>query len=333
MNQLEWEKHYREQKIAKTQSRMEYNIRNGYISETAVGHQIIKQKVGYISERLCAMAHSKARGMGNAYNKALLHASVYDNEQDFDKTAFIGLTYVLDAMFHARKSKSYMQNVALKIGERLEQEQQMEMLKRQNPDHWYFLQHHLNTSNLKGKENKALRRLKKEWEERGNDWKPWGTRTKAQLGLKIIKAIVMEMDEYISIKAFKEANRKEHRLVPSDDLHEFIREHTKYMIGRLSCTQPCVEQPLDWERDKDGIITGGFFSLDSSRGTAFIRTKSKAQRHYIQLHDPSAHISACNHLQHTEWELNVDAVEFLKLCLTNEILPDCSYPREEGVSC
>ena len=319
MNQLEWEAHHREQNIEKLLFRIQSSKDRGYISDTAVGNTIINQFLLHIEEELVDLSHRKTRGMGGKYAGVLKDAAVFSDsygvmEEDYRRVAYIGILVTLDNVFHAKKKKNYVSHIASKIGEELESEQQLNYFRKTDKG-----LEHLQHGDSRTKRQR-ITKIKQALADQDRDWEPWSNKVRVQIGLRVLKAITRVMSDYLTVKITKTAGRSETTLVPTEELYDFLSEHNNYLVGKLRSTAPCIELPIDWESN-DGIISGGFHSVECSNTTPFIRSKTKDQRDYILANSPELHISACNALQHTSWSINTDVLQFLKRVSTLNLFP------------
>ena len=330
MNEIEWELHYRQKKIDKTLLRIQGSLSKGYASETAVGQTIINQNLRYISEELEDLSLKKTRGTGGKYAQVFRDAIEVTNSfgilfKDYDRAAYIGLMTILDGVFHQRRTKNHVKTIVARIGERLEQEQQLNIFNRDLANYSFVQLHELSKKNYKDTKRLLIQRVQKKWAEDHNAWEPWGNRIRVQIGMRVLRAVLRVMDDYLELKQIENNNRKEFCVLPKQELNEFMEDHTNFLLNRMTSTQPCIEEPIEWERQEDGTITGGFHSISVYHNIPFIRCKTKAQRDYCNLHNPSNHVLAVNALQRVQWSINKDVLEFIKDSITlgdfPEVLP------------
>lgn len=320
MNQLEWEAHNKQLKIDKLLYSIQGSKDRGYISSTAVGQTVINQFLIHIEEELIDLSMRKTRGMGGKYAQVLRDAAVFSNgygnmKDDYRRVAYIGLLTTLDLLFHQKKKKSYVSHIASKIGEELESEQQLNLFRKTDAglEHLQHTDHH--------SKRKRIQLIKRTLAQQQRDWEPWGTKTRVQIGLRVLKAIVRVMDNYIVYKSLKTGSRSILYLTPTDELYEFLAEHNQYLIGKLRSSVPCIEKPIEWSADDRGNISGGFHSVEYSSVHPFVRTKTKDQREYVCSSTPTAHIKCVNSLQDVTWAINTDVLELLKVCSVDNLFP------------
>ena len=321
LNQIEWEQHHRQLKIDKETYFLTQSKLKGYTSETAVGRTIINQFLIHIEEELIDLSMRKTRGMGGKYAQVLRDAAVFSNEygnmkDDYRRVAYIGLLTTLDLLFHQKKKKNYVNHIASKIGEALEHEQQLNLFRKTDKGLEY-----LHSVDRSMERIKKIKLIKIELAKQERDWEPWGAKTRLQIGLRILKAIVRVLDNYIVYKSLKTGTRSILYLAPTDELYEFLAEHSQYMLGKLRCSVPCIEKPIEWSTDDRGNINGGFHSVEYSSIYPFVRAKTKDQREYIRSSPPTAHIKCVNSLQNTAWSINTDVLELLKICSVDNLFP------------
>jgi len=324
MNQIEWEQHSRNLKIEKERYRLSSQLDRGYISDSATGHQILKQQVEHVADELLDLSRRKTRGVGGKYAQVLREvAQFYKSDgtvyEDYKKIAYIGMCVCIDNLFHKARERSKVSYIASRIGEALEHERKIDYFKLTDPDFIHLQK--LEQAEFKGIRHKRIVALKKSLARADRDWNEWGARVRSQIGIRVLKAILRVMEEYISVKTIRTTGRKEPTLVPTDAFYTYIADHRDYLLGRIKHSVPCIDRPIPWSFES-GDITGGFHSPDLSYHVPFIKGKTKSQRDRVHPPTLNNHIAACNHLQATKWKLNQPVFDLLKLSMKNGMFRD-----------
>lgn len=323
MDQKTWEISTATEKRNLIQTAITSSTQRGYITDTPLGASIVSQQIMYIEEELEILVTKRTRGMGGKYTSVLRQIA----GGNYYTIAYIGLTTTLDSMFSTRKRGDFMSIIAQKIGIRLEQEHLLQQFEEHNEDILFSIRNDLLHSSYKGQTDKAIHRIQLLWEADGQAWNPWGTALRGQVGARVLRGVLRVLEEYIDIKDYSYKNRREHRLVPTEQFTTFIDQYMEYYLGKSVISPPCIEPPVPWRASPVGII-GGFHTLPLSQNHPFIRTKLKKQRDYIASNTPHQHIAAVNRLQSVEWEINSDVLALIIKSVKHGTMPD-HLPRLE----
>ena len=325
MNEIEWEISLTANKLQLEKYFITKSLATGKPERTAFGQTILSQQVDAISAEIKVLTEKRTKGMGGAYTATLKVAATRvtaqgNQVQDYDIIAYIGLLTVLKCIYHAENKKSYLSYIAHAVGKAIEDEQKIYIFKQQHADLLHTMRNDIGRTHL-DKQKLELHRVQRTWKEQDHLWESWGNKALMHIGMRVIRAILAVMDEYILLKRITTPARREQTLVPSKAMHEFLAEHTEYILGTTVTSQPCIEPPLDWECN-NREITGGFHTLEMSNNRPYVKFKAKEQKDWFFDHIPHRHIKAVNYIQGVGHKINENVLELIKISSTNGLFPE-----------
>lgn len=325
MNQVDWEHSLVRDRLADKRFSIRRSLSSGHATETAFGQTILNQQLVDLSKAIKVLAERKTRGLGGAYSQILVKAATEfnadgDYTQNYMKVAFIGLTTVLEEVYHQEKKRSFSSHIAYKIGKALEEEHTLYMFSKTNKEKLHLHRHRAMREERSAKETakRLAYRVQKDWAD--NPLDQWGKKARVQVGMRVLRAVLTTLSEYLVLKKIQQATRHEMVVVPTTALNEFLAEHTEYVLSTTRTSHPCIEPPLPWVADDD-VIVGGFHTIDCSQNRQFIQTKSAEQREWISKSPPLQHIEVANALQNVGWNVRTDVLDFIKHAIQLGILP------------
>jgi DNA-directed RNA polymerase len=326
MNQADWEHKLTRKRLDEKQYNIRTSLSSGHATETAFGQTILNQQINTLADKLHELAEVKTRGVGGAYSQTLvLAATEFNNQgdlkQNYIKIAYIGLTRVLELVYHQEKKRQFASHIAYEIGKALEEEHVLYMFKHQRADLLHVLKHNANSTTYENKEKAKMLayKVKTEWED--NPLDAWGIKTRNHVGMRVLRAILETMPEYLVLVKVQQATRHEMVVKQTPALNEFLVEHTEYVMRTTITSQPCIEPPLPWVAEHKHIV-GGFHTIDCSYNRPFIKTKNTEQREWIAKTPPLKHIEVCNGLQQVGWEVRADVLNLIKQAMMSGIFPE-----------
>jgi len=259
--------------------------------------------------------------MGGKYkaqleDACLFYGSYDDLTPDYMKVAYISLTLVIDHIL--RHKPLEIDHLADRIASNLEAEQQHDKFKHECKG----LDFIDSKDKVVFKKAAKIRSVQKYWKKTNRTWTKWDTKTRIHIGVRFIQCIQQSAPELFEIRKLRKHDSYVYKLAAKDEFYTFVKEHIEFLESKVRVTVPCIEPPLDWERDNDGDITGGFHTNELSRNVGFVKTRSRRQREWLHNHNPSNHLQCVNSLQRTTWEINHDAFVFVRDCVDRGLLPD-----------
>ena len=327
MNQFQWESEAYSEGMDKFFDSEIQAQREGKMNETAVGDSVLKQRVLGAGDRLAAEATKSTAGRGGAYIQALqIAATRYNGRefiQDYNIPAYVGLLTMLQACYARNKSAAYLTPMALEIGRRLEFDQKLYVFRQDNPAFVGKIETSLVQQGVTSVNHK-LKVFQKKWKDNEMVWTDWGDVKRAQVGIKVIRSILTEMDDCFELTKKHDGKHPRFFIDTTLEFDDYVTSETDLISKTMPLMQPMIEPPLEWVRS-EGEVIGGFHTPELRRAAPFIKTKGKEHREYVDSAYPHKHMTAVNHMQKTEWAINqpiVDAVtEYIKLGITFDVLP------------
>jgi DNA-directed RNA polymerase len=314
MNQQEWEAEaYREGMDRFFDGEIQAQ-RAGKTDETKVGASVLRQRVLNIGEALAESAARPTAGRGGAYVQALrIAATRHDGKefyQDYNIPAYIGLLTLLQAAYAKNDSGKYLSGLATEIGRRLEYDQQLYVFRQDNPAFVGKIETSLAQQNVTSLRHK-VKTYQKKWRDAEMKWEDWGDVKRAQVGVRIIKAILTTMDDCFVLTKKHNGKHPRHYIDTTLEFDDYVVDETDLLSKTMPIKRPMIEPPIQWERH-NGEVLGGFHTPELRRSTPFIKTKGQAHREFVEASYPYKHITAVNHMQGTAWQLNPDVVSLVR---------------------
>ena len=236
MNEIEWEISLTAKRLQQEKYFISKSLTTGRPERTAFGQTILSQQVDAISTEVKLITARHTKGMGGVYTAILKRAATRTNKkgdlvQDYDIIAYIGLLTLLKCIYHEKKKRSYISHIAHAIGTALEDEQKVYIFRQKKEDLVHKIRQVIGRTKLEYKKSEELRRIQKLWQDEDEQWEEWGHKAVIHIGMRVIRAIMRVMPEYILLQRINTAARKEQVLVPSKEMHRFLAEHTEYILS------------------------------------------------------------------------------------------------------
>lgn len=327
MNQLDWE----HESIESGAERFAYSERtkreNGQADETTAGASVIRQRLLDVATAVETYAINKKDGMGGAYSAALrVAATRHDGEdfyQDYNIVAYIALQAMIQAAYAKNDRQRYLSALALDIGGRLENDQQLYVFKQDNEAFVGKIQDSLRHQNVTSYEHK-LKTFQKKFRNAEMQWEPWGKVKRIQVGLRCIKAVLSSMEDCFVLVKKHNGRNMAYYVDTTLEFDDYVIETTEMRAMSMPLSRPLLEKPIPYERI-DGEVTGGFHSPAMRRLAPFVKTRGIAHKEFVNAHFPYKHMTAVNNLQSTAWKQNPQVVqtikEYIRLGLMSDALP------------
>lgn len=287
---------------------------DGKTDETKVGSAVLKQRVLAIGDMLREGAAKKTNGIGGAYVQALrVAATRYNGKefyQDYNIPAYIGLMALLQVVYSRNKNLAYLSNVAVEIGRRLEYDQQLYVFRQDHPAFVGKIEASLAQQGVTSLRHK-LKTFQKKWRDADMVWESWGVVKQTQVGLRVLRAILTEMDDCFFRTKRHNGKHARHYLDTTLEFDDFVIDETDLLSKTMPVKRPMVEPPIDWER-VDGEVIGGFHTPELRSQNLFIKTKGEDHKEFVEQAYPYKHITAVNHMQRTAWKVNDRVAELVE---------------------
>ena len=331
MNQWQMETEAHQQGMDKFFNSEAKARRDGKADETAAGSSVLRQRVLEIGAALEESTRTKTRGVGGAYIQALrVAATRYDHRkeefyQDYNVPAYIGLMTVLQCMYAKNSAAKHLAGLVHEIGRRLEYDQKQYVFAQDNPGFVAAIDKSLQQQGVTSTRHK-IKTYQKKWRDADLLWEDWGMVKRAQVGLRVVRAIINVMPECIALTKRVPSGRRHSVLMLETTLEfdDWIISETDLISKTKPLRQPLIEPPNDWEKS-DGKVEDGYHTPALRMVVPFIKTTGEAHQEYVDHAYPLQHINACNHLQKTAWKINQPVLEatkaYLKLGIDFGTLP------------
>ncbi len=330
MNQQQWEAEAYAEGMDRFFDDEERSRHSGKTDETAVGTSVLRQRVLDVATLLEEQAQRKTRGLGGAYVQALrVAATRHDGEnfyQDYNIPAYIGLLTLLQVSYTKNDSGKFLAGLSVEIGRRLEYDQKLYVFRKDNPAFVGKIETSLAQQGVTSLRHK-LKTYQKKWRDAEMKWDEWGTVKQAQVGVRVLRAILTSMDDCFVLTKKHDGKHARHYVDTTLEFDDYVIDETDLLSKTMPMRRPMVEPPFQWER-VDGEVVGGYHTPELRRVTPFIKTKGKEHRDFVESAYPYKHITAVNHMQGTAWKLNEDLVD-LVTAATNSNWQGFDLPRRD----
>lgn len=313
MNQFEWER----LALDRGAERFAYDQREkrlrGQADETEAGLDVIRQRLHDVAAALEEQARPRP-GVGGAYRQALKVAATRHNGEEFYQdwyiVAYIVLCTFLQVMYGRDQSKKYLTALALEIGGRLENDQQLYVFEQDNPAFIGKIRDSLQAQNVSSYTHK-LKTYQKKYRDAEMGWEPWGAVKRTQVGLKCVHAILAGLDDLAYLTRQHNGKHMAYYVDTTLEFDDFIVDSTELRALTKPLNWPLTAPPLPYTRE-DGQVSGGYHTAALQRLSPFIKTRGQAHRDYVESHFPTKHMQAVNHLQSTVWQRNTEVFDVVQ---------------------
>ncbi len=323
--QIELEKEMLAAGVARYTKALKTSEEAGRASETPYAQRLLPDMCVILSKAIQAFLNEEKKGVAGAK----MTSRVLLKRSDPDTTALITMKVVFDSLIQGSKLTS----MAVKLGQRVEDQIRFERFEQQNPDYYKAI-----IEDFKKKGTTAYRHkhrvLTNKANEHNDNWKEWTPSERVHVGAKLIELALL------STGLLKKVPRHEHKkkiwyIEPTEEALEWIKEHTLHASVLHPETAPCIVPPKDWT----GMHDGGFYTEALQCRVPFVKTRSSKHRQAIKDADFSEPMAAVNELQKTPWRLNTQVHSVLKEVWRRNLgigmppsepteIPKCPLPKE-----
>jgi DNA-directed RNA polymerase len=265
--------------------------------------------------------------LGGAYTAALAVAATrHDGDnfyQDYNLVAYVALCTVLQAMYAKDDKGKYLTALALAIGGKLENDQQLYVFTQDNKNFVGKIQDSLRHQNVTSYSHK-LKTFQKKYRDAEMGWTEWGKVKRTHVGMKLIRAILTTMDDCFAVTKKHNGRHMAYYVDTTVEFDDWIIDQTEIRALCSPINKPLIEPPVPYERI-DGEVVGGYHSAAMRKLAPFIKTRGDDHKEFVNSHFPFKHMTAVNNLQTTKWQANQEVVavvrDYIRLGLLDENLP------------
>lgn len=308
-------------------------LRDKQLGDQTDAHSyIIRRGILDVADALEFNVNNKSRGVGGKYNQSVkrmaarIDAKTGEVSYDYAATAFIGIQAVFQSF--DKKNGNTWNALAHTIAARLEADLKARMFEAHEPAYYHRVMQSFDEQMITQYQHKH-RVIMMKFNEFDFKWKPWDSVEKIQVANKILIAIIDTLPDIF----FRNSYRDKGKVVACIDLHpeadvwlaEFERER-----GFLRPTHPpLLVEPIPWQLDDDGNISGGYYTARLSATLPFVKSHSQKHREFLKLKSRPMveHIDAVNKMQRTKWRINTDVLNVQTFMLKNQL--GVGLPRYE----
>ena len=248
--------------------------------------------------------------------------SLFRSRSLYNAVAYIGLAVLLQNLFVNDTVSCFLARMSNDIGKQLEEEQKVQLFKLQNPGLVYRINQAFKDQNItSGRHRQKV--FKGKFNKSDTTWEPWGKEMQCRVGLKVIRAILHCMPEYVILTKRYNGKHYAHCLVSTPELDRYIAEQDSVLAHISTTKPPCIEEPLPWLSDREGVY-GGYHTNLLASSTPFIKERGMngEAKDFLRYNPPRKHLLACNTLQSVPWCINQSTVEVVRTMLERGLLPD-----------
>ena len=316
MNQIEWEQKQYATNRQVILDRIKEKRAAGKSSGTKSTASVLTQQIEEVSDNLKQIvAPREKEPLRHAVlRRAAMRINKKESYEDYDVLAYIGLTTVLNKVFHTNVNLKKLTFLSDKIGGLVEIDQRLHLFEKKNPGLAVLLRNK-ETEKVIHEPTKAIFN---NWDNYMTAWTDWSTEERIWVGSLIIHSILECMEDYLILNTANVPGqfKKAYVIDTTAAFREFVQKYDDYYIDTHIYGIPCIEQPVDWkiiETTDEWSIQGGYHTESMRMSSGFCKLKNKIQREFFYSnYPPKKHIEAMNYMQSIAWEINEDALAFVR---------------------
>lgn len=218
---------------------------------------------------------------------------------DVYTVAYVAMKVILNSLWSQEFSIQSLQKC---IGQALEDECKMQQFKKYNKDYYKKSLADLQSRNAKGNRVKIVINYVFEHLLDFHIDK-WTATEKIQVGMVLIRLFI-EATNLAEFHNYYERGKHIIKVIPSPYLVELVDNLNEKLELLQPNALPMVCKPKEWS----GIFDGGYISPYLKRNK-LIKNNSKSYLRKLNTHDMPYVYNAINHLQNTEWAINLKVLE------------------------
>ncbi len=266
-------------------------------SATYFGASLLKRAIEPMTEIIEAQIEEASKG--RAMNAAI--ALKFISKLKPDVISYITSRAIIDKIM----ANNTLQDVALRIGQGLEDEVRYQSFDEQHP--WLFKKIQAETDTTRNRKRQTLVAAYNRYCE---TWQGWSKSDKLHVGMKLITIFIEATGFVECITKVRAKNRTDLHLIPTDKVCRFIETSRGAAEMLHPVHLPMVVPPLDWTSPKDG----GYLTHHVPQ-MPFIKTwRNSESRNYLadlesRTEEMAGVYKAINQIQSTPWRINPFVLE------------------------
>jgi len=277
----------------------------GLADQSDASKSLINKTVLSVAEALKDIAYQKTRGVGGKYNSTLRLAATRINEdgeryEDWNLVAYIALKMCFTQAF---TENNEILKICMSISKRIEIEHKCTMFELENPGYYNVVMKSFDDQLITDYNHKH-RVLTKKFNEFDYKWESWSDTIKVQIGIRCIRAVLQVLPDVFFRNTLYNRGKSRAILDTTVAVDDWIKEFESAKGFLNPILEPTIYKPLDWEKQDDGRITGGYYTPRLQSTVPFIKARHKAHKEFNKTGDPEYHIEALNKMQSTAWCIN-----------------------------
>ena len=285
---------------------------------TYYGSSLLRRAIEPIAEAI--EAELKQASSGRAMNAAISYR--YIRLLQPEVIAYLTSRTIIDRIM----TNNRVQDVALRIGQALEDEVRLNRFEEQQP--WLF-------EKIKNETDTTRRRKRQTFVAAYNrycqTWSSWPKQDRLHVGMKLIDIFTEATGFVEMIKKVRDKNKTDLHLVATEKVCEFIENNRDAAQLLTPVYLPMVVPPIDWSTP----MSGGYLTHHTPQ-LPFIKIRQNpASRNYLldlegQADQMADVYSAVNTIQQTPWRVNTFVLDTFN-AVHQQGLPLAALPSQEDL--
>ena len=301
--------------------RYESSVKNAVSKETeshtTYGMRLMDKAIGAVSKNIEEVLAKASNGKAGRQHLAIKYIKEFDPKV----LAFIALRVTIDGI---SKQRPLLQ-VALKIGNMLEDERRFTTLEENEPGLYKKLTRQIKRKNERQKSSIGVHTMNK-WDI---DFDVWPKTDKVHIGQKLIEAVILATG-ICEVRTRQDKNKDSRKcyLAPTEKTKEWIAGENSRNPLYTPMTLPCIVPPKKYTTPFDG----GYFS-EYIPMTTNVMVKSHNKRYLEELknlgEDLQVVYDGVNAMAGTAWKINKQVLDILRYCWDKDTQIGGLPPRDD----
>ena len=198
MNQLEWEQTQYQKSKNEALHRLSERRKEGTTRSTRTGESVLFQQLQDVSDTLRNMVEETDKKEPLSHVVIRRAATRINSKgkqyEDYDVLAYIGLTTVLNKVFHENRNMKKLTFLSDKVGGLVEIDQRLHLYSKKHKNLHHLIKADQDKNAIKRSEAKDVYAR---WDAGMEAWTDWTTQEKVWIGSLTIRAILECMPDYL----------------------------------------------------------------------------------------------------------------------------------------
>ena len=274
----------------------------GRESETYYARNMIEAGLEELTKQTQNYIYKSLSGQVGVKSLAALYLNQFP---DIDVVSFITFKVIIDNVSLGKVTTQ----VAINIGQMLEDEMRYTIFEEQDPKHFKAIQHHTRDTNHQGYKKNMVR---SHMSKKGIEFKTWSKENKLKIGMVLIDLVVNHIG-MIKLVNKRVGKTTTSCVVFTDVADKWIRKNRANRIAAYPLYLPCFDKPKQYTT----LFDGGYYT--ERLRTSAIKTTNQETLKKLQEENLTVCLKALNLASHTAWGVNKFVFDILVYCWEERI--------------